>query len=65
MLNFDINADRMCPLVDRVITTDDCFDICMVIEDDAPKRTALKGAFEKNNYKDICSRCPYHEAVNQ
>lgn len=62
--NIDIYEDRRCPLVDKVISTDECFDICMVIEDGAPRRTAPAGAFDKDNCETVCQNCPYHEAMN-
>ncbi len=64
MSEIDIYEDRKCPLVDRLISTAECFDICMVIEDGAPKWTAPAEAFDKDNYEKTCQECPYHEAVN-
>lgn len=65
MSSINIYENRICPLIDNEITTDECFDICMVVEDGAPKRTAPKGAFDKDNFEKICRSCPYHEAVNE
>ena len=57
----DINYPVCCPLMDNEeITEEICFDIHMVIEDGAPKRTAPQKIFETPNYADVCTKCPYH-----
>jgi len=51
----------MCPLINREIDGEgECFDIAMVAEDNAPAYTALQEAVTKENFKEICLKCPNH-----
>ena len=52
----------VCPLTGKKITVDDCFDICMVMEDSAPEWTILDEVkpeiTDQNKMK--CLRCEWH-----
>lgn len=51
----------MCPLLGKEIDGDgECFDISMVVEDGAPRDTAPREAFEKDNFREICLGCKNH-----
>lgn len=56
----DIKYPVMCPLMEEEIDAGICFDIHMVVERIAPKRTAPKKIYEKDDYEDICNNCKYH-----
>lgn len=49
-----------CPLLDREIKGGECFDIHMVVEDDAPSWTAPEGATLNPDFKRICRNCKNH-----
>lgn len=49
-----------CPLVGREIEIAVCFDICMVVDDGAPKWTAPEEAFAVAEFENICFKCPNH-----
>lgn len=56
----DIVYPVKCPLMEREISADECFDIHMVVDGWAPKRTAPQKATSIDNYGEICKNCPYH-----
>lgn len=49
-----------CPLMGEEIDVAICFDICMVVDDGAPKWTVPQRAFDSYDYEKICSKCPNH-----
>ncbi len=49
-----------CELMNNEINEQTCFDIHMVVEKLAPKRTAPQQVFEKENWREICLNCPNH-----
>lgn len=49
-----------CPLIGTEIDVAVCFDICMVVDDGAPKWTAPAEAFTLDGYEETCSNCPNH-----
>lgn len=58
----DINDKvRHCPIIDKEIKIEECFDVCMVIEDGCPESFAREDLVAKQGYKDICSNCFYHK----
>ena len=58
----DIKYPVLCPLMDgELINEEICFDICSVVDAGAPKYTAPGRAVSKENFKEICTECPYHQ----
>lgn len=50
-----------CPLLNKNIDGDGmCFDIAMVAEGDCPERFAPEEAMQRENWQDICNKCPNH-----
>lgn len=49
-----------CPLMEREISMDECFDIHMVVEGAAPVYTAPEKATSVPNYREVCRNCRYH-----
>ena len=56
----EIKYPVQCPLMGCKIDMGTCFDIHMVVCNQAPKWTAPKEIYEFENYVDICNKCPYH-----
>ena len=58
----DINdKERHCPVVNKIISMQDCFDACMVLEDGSPKRFALPGIVDNKDFEKICQGCFYYK----
>ena len=58
----DFNTFR-CPILERTLTVNECFDISMVAEDSAPSWTLpdeLQDAGLTEKQKEICLKCEYH-----
>jgi len=51
--------DRVCPIVGRIITAGECYDVHCVI-DGAPEWTAPKDIRTIDGYKEKCLKCPMH-----
>ena len=50
-----------CPLLDgEEITDAECCDVCLVAEDAINERVIDDKYKKKDNYKDICLSCEYH-----
>lgn len=61
-LNKEELPDRIyCPLYKKEIDSGNCFDISMVVDKLAPKRTISKEIIEIRNYSEICNNCQYHD----
>lgn len=56
----DIEYPVNCPLMEREISMDECFDIHMVVEGAAPVYTAPEKATNTHDFKKICNNCKYH-----
>ncbi|MDO4287794.1 MAG: hypothetical protein Q4C55_01275 [Eubacterium sp.] len=54
------NNTVMCPLMEENIDVWICFDICMVAERQAPKRTAPSKAVQIEGFHEICLECKNH-----
>lgn len=50
-----------CPLYKKEIDCEVCFDIAMVADKLAPKRTISNEIKNIDNYKEICNKCKYHD----
>ena len=58
----DINdKERHCPVVNKIISMQDCFDACMVLEDGSPKRFALPEIVDNKDFEKICKDCFYYK----
>lgn len=49
-----------CPLMEKDIEEEVCFDIHMVAEGMAPVRTAPEKAVRNPNYREVCLKCENH-----
>ena len=49
----------LCPIINKQITFDECFDCAMVAEG-APSWTGVKEIVEKPNFEKICMKCINH-----
>ncbi|MGN1369649.1 MAG: hypothetical protein ACI4WX_12335 [Aristaeellaceae bacterium] len=56
----EYNFPYLCPMLNRNINMNTCFDIHMLIDDGAPDWTVPQEVFSVGNYKEICRACPYH-----
>lgn len=54
-------AKIKCPLMNKEIENERCFDICMVAEGLAPERTAPEEAVKMPDFKNICLECEMHK----
>jgi hypothetical protein len=55
-----INYPVECPLMNKKIEENTCFDIHMVVSGEAPKYTAPEEIFNVLNYQSVCKNCKYH-----
>ena len=46
--------------VKKIISIQDCFDACMVLEDDSPKVFALSEIVDNKDFEKICKNCFYY-----
>lgn len=60
MLNVK-DKERFCPVVKRIISIQDCFDACMVLEDGSPRKFALSEIVDNNDFEKICKNCFYYK----
>ena len=54
-------AKIKCPLMNKEIEKEICFDICMVAEGLAPARTAPEAAIKMPEFDKICLECEMHK----
>lgn len=50
-----------CPIYKKEIDCENCFDISMVVDKLAPKRTISDEIKNIDEYSDICIKCQYHD----
>lgn len=55
------DKERLCPVVNKIISMQDCFDACMVLEDNSPKRFALSEIVDNKDFEKICRDCFYYK----
>ena len=60
MLNVK-DEERFCPVVKRIISIQDCFDACMVLEDGSPRKFALSEIVDNKDFEKICKNCFYYK----
>lgn len=51
--------DRICPIVNKTISANDCFDVHSVLGG-APEYVAPKEIIDVKDYAERCSSCPFH-----
>ena len=57
----EIKYPVCCPLMDnQYIEEEICFDVHCVVDAGAPQYIAPKIVVTKENFKEICKKCPYH-----
>ncbi len=52
---------RHCPVINKIISIQDCFDATMVLEDGCPKNFALLEIVDKKDFEKICKNCFYYK----
>ncbi len=55
-----MDSQRLCPVVKKIISIQDCFDACMVLEDGSPKVFALSEIVDNKDFEKICKNCFYY-----
>ena len=47
--------------IKKIISIQDCFDACMVLEDNCPKQFGLSEIVDNNDFEKICKNCFYYK----
>lgn len=58
MVDFEYPVN--CPLLEKDISADTCFDIHGVVEGISPKNEAPEEIFKKSDYTEKCNACRFH-----
>ena len=56
-----MDSQRLCPVIKKIISIQDCFDACMVLEDNCPKEFGLSEIVDNNDLEKICKNCFYYK----
>lgn len=56
----DIKYPVCCPLLEKEIDAETCFDIHCVVDGGAPECIAPKAIFNNEKFREICKMCTFH-----